>query len=58
MPDPSDTRRYRANLQDEIDRGELYLAMAERGSQPQLATLYRKLADIELRHAAFWEEPL
>lgn len=55
MADPSDVRRYRENLQDEVDSAELYLAMADREGQAELSALYRKLAEIELRHAAFWE---
>jgi VIT1/CCC1 family predicted Fe2+/Mn2+ transporter len=58
MADRSDLQRYRENLRDEVDSAELYLAMAEREAQAELATLYRKLADIELRHAGFWEERL
>jgi vacuolar iron transporter family protein len=58
MPKPDDASRYRANLQDEIDSASLYRVMAEREPQPQLAQVYRRLAEVEERHAGFWEERL
>jgi vacuolar iron transporter family protein len=53
-----DTDRYRDNLQDEIDSAALYRTLAELEPQPQLAGVYRRLADTEERHAAFWEAKL
>ncbi|MDQ3974480.1 MAG: rubrerythrin family protein, partial [Actinomycetota bacterium] len=50
--------RYRRLRQDEIDSAALYRAMAEGESQPQLAEVYRRLAAVEERHAAFWEQAL
>ncbi|MFB3738348.1 MAG: VIT1/CCC1 transporter family protein [Candidatus Velamenicoccus archaeovorus] len=58
MAERADVRRYLDNLQDEIDSAALYEAMAEREHQPELVALYRKLREIELRHAAFWEDRL
>jgi VIT1/CCC1 family predicted Fe2+/Mn2+ transporter len=54
----SDSARYRANWQDEIDSAALYRSVAEAEPNPQLATVYRKLADAEEAHAAFWESKL
>ena len=52
----SDTARYRANWQDEIDSAALYRSLADSEQTPQLATVYRNLAEAEDKHAAFWEE--
>jgi VIT1/CCC1 family predicted Fe2+/Mn2+ transporter len=53
-----DVRRYRANLQGEIDSASLYRAMAEAESDPQLAEVYRRLAAVESAHAEFWKKQL
>jgi VIT1/CCC1 family predicted Fe2+/Mn2+ transporter len=53
-----DLSRYRANLQDEVDSAFLYRAIAAVEKQPQLASVYRRLAETEERHADFWEERL
>jgi len=50
----SNTERYEANLQDELDSAMVYRALAESESHPPLATVYRRLADVEEKHAAFW----
>ncbi|WP_410764868.1 VIT1/CCC1 transporter family protein [Haloferax sp. DFSO60] len=52
------TARYRRNRQDEIDSATVYRAMAAAESHPQLAEVYRRLADTELAHADFWAEKL
>lgn len=54
----TNTARYIANWQDEIDSAALYLAVADAESNPQLAEVYRKLARTEEAHAAFWENKL
>lgn len=54
----SDTARYRANLQAEIDSTSLYRTLAEIESQPALAAVYERLADVEERHARHWEQQL
>ncbi len=54
----TDANRYRINWQDEIDSAALYRAVADAESNPQLAQVYRKLADTEEAHAAFWETRL
>ena len=53
-PSPADIGRYRRNLQDEIDSAAIYTAMADAESKAEVASLYRKLADTEARHANFW----
>lgn len=58
MPTSDDVARYRANLQDEVDSASLYRIMAESERQPQLAQVYRRLAEVEERHVGFWEERL
>jgi rubrerythrin len=45
-------------LQHEIDAGMVYRTLAESEKQPQLAELYRRLAETEAQHAGFWEEKL
>ena len=58
MTTPNDVARYRANLQAEIDGAFLYLAMAEGARSPQLAALYRRLAETEEKHAQLWRSHL
>ncbi|MFC5995111.1 VIT1/CCC1 transporter family protein [Pseudonocardia hispaniensis] len=58
MTSDADLRRYRRNHQDEIDGAALYRAMAEAEESPELAQVYRNLADVEERHARFWAERL
>jgi VIT1/CCC1 family predicted Fe2+/Mn2+ transporter len=58
MASPGDVRRYLRNRQDEIDSATQYLAMADGEADPSIAQVYRELAAIEERHAAFWEREL
>jgi VIT1/CCC1 family predicted Fe2+/Mn2+ transporter len=53
-----DIVRYRAAWQDEIDSATIYRAMAAAEKQPQLAQVYRRLAETEAAHIGFWEERL
>ncbi len=59
---PEDTReretRYRSNLQGEIDSAAVYRAMAGAEKDERLASVYSRLASIEERHLAFWEDQL
>ncbi|HET7036289.1 MAG TPA: VIT1/CCC1 family protein [Thermomicrobiaceae bacterium] len=55
---PSDIARYQANLQSEIDGVALYRALASMEATPELAAVYRTMADDEERHAALWRERL
>jgi VIT1/CCC1 family predicted Fe2+/Mn2+ transporter len=53
-----DVARFRENLQAEVDGAAIYRAMAGSESDPHLAGVYRKLAEVEERHATVWEEKL
>jgi VIT1/CCC1 family predicted Fe2+/Mn2+ transporter len=53
-----DVDRWRSNLHGEADGIAIYRAMADAEPQPALATVYRKLAEAEARHAALWETKL
>lgn len=53
-----DIERYLNNRQKEIDGAALYRALAEAEKIPQLATVYKRLAESEERHAATWEKKL
>ena len=50
-----DLRRFRANRQDEVDSAAQYRAMADVEPDAGVARIYRELADVEDKHAAFWE---
>jgi hypothetical protein len=54
MAKAEDVRRYRTNLQGEVDGAALYGALAEAEADPNLAAVYRKLASVESAHAQFW----
>jgi VIT1/CCC1 family predicted Fe2+/Mn2+ transporter len=48
-------KRLRANLDGERDAVFLYGRLAASEPNPRLAELYKKLAETEVRHVAFWE---
>jgi VIT1/CCC1 family predicted Fe2+/Mn2+ transporter len=50
--------RWLANLEGERDAVFLYGRLAESEANPNLAELYRRLAETEVKHAAFWEGKL
>lgn len=58
MGEPADARRFRANLQDEIDSTATYEALAGMATQPEIAEVYQHLADEERRHADLWRTKL
>jgi VIT1/CCC1 family predicted Fe2+/Mn2+ transporter len=58
MTSREDVARYRTNWQGEIDGAALYRALADAESQPQLADVYRRLGQVEERHAEHWAERL
>src|SRR4051794_2538836 len=58
MATPHDIKRYRRNLQGEIDGALLYHAMASNERSAHLADVYRKLAAIEEKHAGLWRDEL
>lgn len=53
-----DLRRFRANRQEEIDSAAQYRAMAAAEPDEGVARVYRELADVEEKHAGFWEKQL
>jgi vacuolar iron transporter family protein len=58
MADPDPVKRYRSNIQDEVDSASLYRAMAEAEGNPQLKQVYGRLAQVEEAHAEFWKKRL
>ncbi len=54
----SDIKRYRENLQDEIDSAAMYRALTRMESNPPLVELYERLAATEERHAELWRQRL
>ena len=58
MATEADTARYRANLRDERESAMLYHALADAEKDQRLAEIYRRLAGVEERHAARWEDYL
>ncbi len=53
-----DIERFRANLEDELDGAALYDAMANAEKDPEKASIFRELADVERGHAAVWSRKL
>ena len=53
-----DIRRFFSNRQDEIDSAAQYRTMAASEPDAAVARIYRDLADVEERHATFWETQL
>jgi VIT1/CCC1 family predicted Fe2+/Mn2+ transporter len=51
-------RRLRSNRQVEIDSAAQYRAMAAAEPDAAVARVYRELADVEDKHATFWEAQL
>ena len=51
-------RRYRRNLQGEVDGEALYRALADSESDPHLSDVYRKLSAVEAAHKQFWQAKL
>jgi vacuolar iron transporter family protein len=58
MPEPGSEQRYTANLQGEVDSAELYKTLAETEKNPQLASVYSRLAAVESAHAEFWKKQI
>ena len=54
----ADLRRFRANLQGEVDSVFLYSALADVEADPRTADIYRKLAAVEDRHADLWRKEI
>jgi vacuolar iron transporter family protein len=58
MTSQKDVHRYRTHLQDEVDSAAQYRAMASNESDANLAKIYARLAEVEEKHAGFWEQKL
>jgi VIT1/CCC1 family predicted Fe2+/Mn2+ transporter len=58
MATQADIARYRENLKAEVDAGQLYTRLARAEPNPDLAKVYRQLAETESRHAGVWEQKL
>lgn len=53
-----DVKRFLNNRQKEIDGAAMYRVLAKTEKQPQLAEVYKRLAESEEKHAAVWEGKL
>lgn len=53
-----DIKRYRSNLQDEVDGARLYELLAQAEQDEHLKEVYLRLAEAEGRHRALWERKL
>jgi vacuolar iron transporter family protein len=53
-----DLKRYRTNLQGEVDGQVLYSALADAEPDPHVAGVYRRLAQVEAAHSEFWRSRL
>src|SRR5260221_12862572 len=58
MTDLNEQRRFRDNLQGEVDGAAVYAALAEAEKDPNVASIYRRLAAVERAHAEFWRSRL
>lgn len=58
MSNPNEQRRFKENLQGEVDGAAVYKALAEAEQDPNLASIYRRLAAVEGAHAEFWRSRL
>src|ERR1041385_3983665 len=58
MASVRDIERWRENRQEEIDSAFQYHAMVDAEPRAEVADVYRRLAVIEEKHAAFWEDRL
>ena len=54
----NELERFLNNRQKEIDGAALYRVIAETEKQPQLAEVYKRLAESEEKHAAAWEKKI
>jgi VIT1/CCC1 family predicted Fe2+/Mn2+ transporter len=58
MTDTKKLVQYVANWQDERNGAALYRAISEVEPNPQLKSVYQRLAEAEERHSCFWEAKL
>src|SRR3990172_870509 len=55
---PDDIRRYKANLDDEIDGIAIYRLLAEAEPDPERRAIFEQLGAVEVRHADVWRKKL
>jgi VIT1/CCC1 family predicted Fe2+/Mn2+ transporter len=58
MSDAEEIRRFRENLQGEVDGAAVYDALADAEKSEAVSAVYRELAKTERRHAAYWADRL
>src|SRR5580704_19001000 len=58
MAESDPAKRYRANLQGEVDSAGLYRALSETEADPKISEVYRRLSAVEAAHAEFWRGQL
>jgi len=58
MAESDPAKRYRANLQGEVDSAGLYRALSETEADPKVSEVYRRLSAVEAAHAEFWRGQL
>jgi len=58
MTDTNKVAQYVANWQDERNGAALYRAISEVEKNPQLKSVYQRLAEAEEKHSGFWEAKL
>jgi rubrerythrin len=58
MTKSDEERRLKDNLQGEVDGAAVYMALAEAEQDPNVATIYKRLAAVERAHAEFWHSRL
>src|SRR5258706_14336385 len=58
MTDVNEQRRLKDNLQGEIDGAAVYAALAEAEKDPNVASIYRRLAAVERAHGEVWRPRL
>jgi VIT1/CCC1 family predicted Fe2+/Mn2+ transporter len=58
MATRQEIRRYRANMKDELNSAVLYRTLAANEQNPEIAEIYRRLADTEQNHVESWAERL
>jgi VIT1/CCC1 family predicted Fe2+/Mn2+ transporter len=55
---PGDLKRFRKNLDDELNGAALYEAMAAAEKDPERASIFAELAETERGHAALWAKKI
>lgn len=55
---PNDYKRYLFNLHDERESAALYSGLANIETDKRLAEIYRRMSEVEARHASVWAERL